>query len=885
MAGKEESNNLPKSERRFRSFFEYNPLMCFMVDAEGTVRDVNALGAEELGYTKEELIGHSVLSVFHPEDRNKVLRHMTECLRKTDQMYSWELRKVRKNGETIHVREVGRAVEDSEGTPMVLITCENISAQKQIEEEMKISKAHLAAVIENTQDVIWSVDKECRILTMNNRFRELFYIAYKTRLMPGMDILEHIPAEIRPLWARFYERTFRGERFTVEQHFEFPGVWLDMEISFNPIVSSDGLITGAAVYSRDITEMKKRESALREIEERYRQMFDKNEAVKWLIDPETGTIVDANSAAAKFYGYPLEKLKTMTVSDINILSPEEIKKRLVDAQASYGTFNFQHRLANGDIREVELHTGPIVVKGKRLLFSIIHDITERKKAEKALRESEEKYRSIFENITEGIYHATESGEFITINPSLVKMLGYSSAAEVMKLNLNRDVYADPDDRIALNRETRTKGKSYYVEVNWKKKDGTLFRVRLNDRAVFDTQGNFQYYEVTVEDVSEQRRLEEHLIQSQKIESIGRIAGGVAHDMNNMLAVILPTAEMLKNLPHDTELVKKYSDVIAGSARRAADIVKQLLVFSRKTPSQMSPMDINALIMETQKMLEHVLGKNVRIRIQLENELPYVEADVTQMQQVLMNLSVNARDAMSGAGELLFTTRQVWLDGRSAGNLDQIVPGNYIELKVTDTGSGIPEELIPKVFDAFFSTKHAGQGTGLGLAVVKSIILKHRGYIDVVSKLNHGTTFTIYLPVSETYADTGHIMKTAESPRGSESILIVDDEEEILKVGKKIFGDLGYRIRTADNGLSAIDMYRKEKPDLVLLDIQMPGIDGRETLRRLREIDPAVNALYITGYARPELLNAIEESKEAEIIQKPFSIQEMAGAIRKALKVS
>ena len=870
------------SQKRFHSFFEHNPLMCFIINDHGIVLDVNAHGVQELGYTRDELVGLSVLNVFHPDDLEKVKKQIAECLQKPSEMHSWELRKIRKNRDVIWVREVGRSIEDKDRKPVILISCENITSQRLIEEEMKNSKANLQAVIENTKDIIWSVDKDCRILAMNSQFMNMFSLAYQKRLSVGINILEHIPDELKPVWKNLYQRAFRGEHFTIEQHYDFADISMDTAISFNPIVAQDGTIAGAAVYSRDITETKKHESAMREIEERYRQMFDKNQAVKWLIDPETGNIVDANSAASDFYGYSPEKLKTMKVSDINILPPDEIQKKLIDAQAGYGTFNFKHRLASGDIRDVELHTGPIVVKGKRLLFSIIHDVTERNKAEKALRESEEKFRSIFENIAEGIYQATESGQFLTVNSSLVKMLGYTSADEVMRLNLDRDVYIDPEDRIALNRETRLKGKSYYVEVKWKKKDGAVFQVRLNDRAVFGPQGDFQYYEVTVEDVSEQRKLEEHLLQSQKIESIGRIAGGVAHDMNNMLAVILPTAEMLKTLSNDPELVKNYADVISGSARRAADIVKQLLVFSRKTPQRMSPMDLNELIKETRKMLEHVIGKDIRIETELETDLPYIEADVTQMQQILMNLSVNARDAMTSSGLLFIGTRHVWLDENACRNKENITPGNYIELKVSDTGIGVPDEIIPKIFDAFFSTKRAGQGTGLGLSVVKSIVLKHRGHIEVVSKPGHGTTFTIYLPIPEQFAQASRLDTSRDLPKGNESILIVDDEEEILKVAVKIFTDLGYRVKTAVNGIAAIENYQSEPSDLVILDIQMPGIDGRETLKRLRQFNPDVKALYTTGYAKPEILSAIEQAKEADVIQKPFSIQELAKAVRKAL---
>ncbi len=871
------------SHKIFRSFFEYNPLMCFIVTSEGLVRDVNIVGAEELEYTKEELLGKSVFGVFYPDDKEIVKRLLSECLREPHRMHSWELRKIKKKGGVIWVREAARVIEDEVGSPLVLISCENITSHRHVEEELKKNKAALQAVIENTSDFIWSVDLHFRILTMNSRFRDMFQLAYKTRLATGLHVLEPVPQDVRLVWEKFYIRAFRGEQFRTEQHFDLPGMALDVEINFNPIVNESGLVSGASVFARDITESKRKETALREIEERYRQMFDENKAVKWLIDPETGAIVDANSAASEYYGYPLEKLRTMTIFDINTSPSEKIRSKMVDAQISFGTYNFRHRLADGEIRDVELHTGPIIVKGKRLLFSIIHDVTERRRSEQALKESEEKYRSIFENISEGIYQATEDGRFITINPSLVKMLGYASAEDVMRLNLDHDIYVHEDDRKELNRMTLAKGKSSYVEVNWKKKDGTVFLVRLNDRAVYDSSGRFQYFEVTVEDVSEQRKLEQHVIQSQKIESMGRIAGGVAHDMNNMLAVILPTAEMLKSFPQDTELVKNYAEVISSSARRAADIVKQLLVFSRKAPERMSPMDLNALIRETRKMLEHVIGKDIKIQTELEAELPYIEADVTQMQQILMNLSVNARDAIVGSGTLLITTRHVWLDERACRDKENLQTGHYVELKVSDTGSGIPEDILPKIFDAFFSTKHAGQGTGLGLAVVKSIVLKHRGAIEVHSTPGKGSTFTVFLPVMDRYAETSLAELSKDSPKGTERLLIVDDEVEILHVTDKIFSDLGYRVKTAESGTQAVEMYKESGFDLVLLDIQMPGIDGRETFRRLREIDPKVKVLYTTGYAKPEVISAIEQHREAAIVQKPFSIQELAKAIREALK--
>jgi PAS domain S-box-containing protein len=759
----------------------------------------------------------------------------------------------------------------------------DITERRLAEENLKESRANLMAVMENTEDSIWSIDPAYRILTINSTFRKLFSLAYGATLAPGMIITDHLPADVKTVWTNLYQKALRGEQFTTQQHYEFSGIAIDVDVSFNPIFSAGREITGVSVFSRNITEKKKAEDTLRENEERYIQMFEKNRAVKWFINPETGDIVDANPAAAEFYGYPLEQLRKMKIYDINVSPTEVVSQDLKRAQhLQRDFFLLKHRLASGEIRDVEVHSGPVMIGGQELLFSIIHDITERKRAEEALLQSEEKYRSIFENINEGIYQCTEDGQFLTVNTALVKMLGYESEQQVMKLNLNTDVFEHAHKRSELNRQTRQSGVNLYAEVNWKRKDGSVFLVRLNDRAVYDGQGSFQYYEVTVEDISERKKLEQHLIQAQKTESIGRIAGGIAHDMNNMLAVILPTAEMMKEFANDPELVKKYSEVISSSTRRASDIIKQLLVFARQMPLKTEVIRFNDLVRETQKMLEHFIGKNISIELHLDESLSAIDADMTQMQQVLMNLCVNARDAMRHGGVLSISTRKVTLDAAACKLRENLSPGNYLACRVSDTGTGIPADIVPKIFEAFFSTKETGQGTGLGLAVVKSIVLNHRGSIEVQSELNKGTTFTIHLPIGETSPSQKTADRIEESPKGIERILVVDDETEILNVCVKILSELGYKVLTASGGREALKVYREHAVDLVLIDIQMPGMDGRETLKQLRLINPAVKALYATGYANPEILKSIDQTREAGIIEKPFSINGLAKAIKQTL---
>ena len=751
---------------------------------------------------------------------------------------------------------------------------------------------------------------------------------------------------------------------------------------------------------------------LKELEIRYSEIFERNLAVKLLIDPSTGAVVDANSAAAAFYGYTVETLRSMNIADINLLDKEAVNVEMESARRMHRNhFRFQHRLADGSIRDVEVHSSPVSVDGKTLLFSIIHDVTEkataveqarayasqvqaimessqdivfaldrefkylafnknhwnamhaiygvdlkvgenilqymrvhgddekarkdiqralngehfvieqiygdekrqrtffeasynpirsasgevtgvavfvrditdRRQYEEAIEQSEKKYRSIFENIAEGIYQATEDGVFLTVNPALVRMLGYESIDEVMELNLNRDIFARESDRLSLNVKTRQQGVAVYTEVDWKARDGSIFQVRLKDRAVYDENGKFVYFEVTVEDVSERRRLEQQLIQAQKIESIGRIAGGVAHDMNNMLAVILPTAEMLSFSADDPAAVKSHAELISNTAKRASEIVKQLLVFARQSPVRMTAVDVHQVVRETCSMMRHVLGPNITIDLRLDPKPCMTEADATQLQQVLINLLVNARDAIGIRGIIRISVEPVEMTpemGKSHGDLR---PGSYIRMKVSDNGSGIAPEVLPFIFEAFYSTKKIGQGTGLGLAVVKSIVMKHNGHIEVVSENAHGSTFTLYLPVPQGYAWNQEPSVSSEYEHGHESILVVDDETDIRVMLERLLGDLGYRVTTASNGDEAIELFRKGPTDVVLLDIQMPGRDGRAVFHELQKISPNLRGVYMSGYAKPEIIQAIEESSEAIFMEKPFTIQDLSRVIREALR--
>lgn len=880
---KRREQQLYESEQRFRALIENSSDVVTLVDQRGTILYTSASIKRLLGYETWEISGRSAFD-FIQSDADTVQRIFESVRRRENRRVHLSVPLRHKNGS---IRWVEFSAINMFHVPFVQAIVTNyhdITERRFAQEALRQSEYNLSGVIENTTDSIYSVDRNLRVVVLNSAFRVAYESAYGVVLQPGMAILEYLPKATADEWRSYYQRALEGERFVIEKLFEFAGISHYYDISFYPLRDAQHIITGVSVFSRDVTERMQSRKMISDSEIRYRQMFENNTAIKWLVEPESGRIVDANPAAAAFYGYTVDQLKSLRVWDINVLPEKEVRERIAQAMEAQQTYvDFRHRLANGEIKEVEVRTGPVVIGERKLLFSIIHDVTERRKVEQALIASENKYRSIFENITEGIYQATEEGNFITINPALVRMLGYKTHDEVMRLNLNRDIYVRAEDRLQFNENTRAQGIGRYAEVFWRKKDGAIIQVRLHDRAVYDTGGRFLYYEVAVEDITESRRLEQNLIQAQKMESVGRIAGGVAHDMNNMLAVILPTAEMLKNFSASPEMVKTYAENIAASARRAGEIVKQLLVYARQTPLRITRIHINDLIRETQAMVTHAFPKQVRFDIRLDDSIPAMDVDQTQIQQVIMNLLVNARDAMGEPGGLInVRTHSVEFDGESAELLNLPGAGVYIECIIRDSGVGMDAGTLQNIFEAFYTTKPEGQGTGLGLAVAKSIILNHGGTIMVDSKKGEGAEFRFYLPASRSNesAPVPEIEKPLET--GKETVLVVDDEKVILNICSRILEELGYRVITAQSGMEAVRLYQQEKPDVVMLDIQMPEMDGKQTHAALCGINPMAKIFFATGYATPDVVRDIRQNLKSTIIEKPFSIDTLSKVIRTLL---
>ena len=533
---------------------------------------------------------------------------------------------------------------------------------------------------------------------------------------------------------------------------------------------------------------------------------------------------------------------------------------------------------------VEYFATPIqdggVVTGAVVTF---RDVSEERRARQVLRESEARYRLLVENAAYGIFRTAPDGKFLDANNALAAMLGYGSANELLAVNIST-VYARPDAREPLISATITKGFADGLELEWVRKDGQPLMVRLSARLIHESNGA-QYFEGIVENVTEWRALETQLRQAQKMEAVGRLAGGVAHDFNNLLMVIKGHTELLleRTAPEHSDFRK--IDQIKKAADRAAALTRQLLAFSRMQVMQPRVMDLNSTITEMGKMLPRLIGENIELAILTKPNLGHVKADGGQMEQVILNLTVNARDAMPDGGKLLIETSNVELDETYARTHPPITAGRYVMLAVTDNGIGMNAATQVHIFEPFFTTKEKGKGTGLGLATVYGVVKQSGGFVWVYSEVGKGTTFKIYLPRVDEIADAESEKKRNEElPRGSGTILLAEDEKEVREVAREFLDLAGYSVIEAKDGAQALELAEKHagKIDLLVTDMVMPGIGGRELATRLLTLRPELKVIYMSGYTEYANFKNADFELHNVMLQKPFTRILLATAVHKIL---
>src|SRR5881296_415486 len=509
---------------------------------------------------------------------------------------------------------------------------------------------------------------------------------------------------------------------------------------------------------------------------------------------------------------------------------------------------------------------------------------ERHRTEAALRASEVSYSTLVEHSPVGIYRSNTEGRFLSVNAALVRILGYASAAEVLQLDMARDVYADPAERRRLlERDTYTDRQYDEVEATWKRKDGARLTVQLSVRAV--RQGaRVEYYETFVRDVTEQRRLQQQLVQSQKMEAVGRLAGGIAHDFNNLLTVITSYCDLLLEDLEREDPKREDVEQVRKAAEGAAALTRQLLAFSRQQVLEPKVVSMSAVVSGVEKMLRRVIGEDVDLATRLDPDVGSVKADVGQLEQVLMNLAVNARDAMPTGGKLTIETGNAEHDPDYAREHEATAVRRFVMLAVSDNGIGMDDATKARIFEPFFTTKEPGKGTGLGLATVYGIVKQPGGFIWVYSEPGRGTTFKIYLPRVDAPAEAGAAATPGDLPRGTETVLIVEDAAPVRAVMRHVLERQGYAVLEASNGAAALELVAGHPGPihLLLTDVIMPGLSGRQLADRLTALRPDTRVLYASGYTDDAVVrHGVLESGIA-YLQKPFTTESLARKVREVL---
>ncbi len=644
----------------------------------------------------------------------------------------------------------------------------------------------------------------------------------------------------------------------------------------------------------EILKRRRAEEALRASEEKFRLAFVTSSDSINLNRARDGVYLDSNEGFRKIMGYAREDVIGKSSLELNIWDDPKDRERLVNTLKRQGiveNMEARFRDKDGRIRIGLMSACVLRINQEDVILSITRDITELKRAETAMRESEERFSRFFRATPVGTSITSLSdGRYADVNDAWLGLFGYTREEIVGQNAFKLGIWADREDQVKVVGVLREQSRLKDFETRFRWKSGKIGDV-LFSAEVIEVAGQ-QYILGLTHDITERKRVQEEkekleaqLFQAQKIESVGRLAGGVAHDFNNMLGVIIGRTEMALNKDVSTDELHHHLKEILNAGQRSADLTRQLLAFARKQTAVPKVLDLNDTISGMLKMLRRLIGEDIDLFWAPELDLWKVKIDPSQVDQILANLVVNARDAISGVGAITMRTENVVIDESDRAQTPEFIPGEYVLLTTSDTGEGMSKEVCEKIFEPFFTTKEVGKGTGLGLSTVYGIVKQNEGFIYVDSERGKGTTFKIYLPrfESETTQVTSE-EAAGTPPTGTETILLVEDDEPILNLSKMILEKLGYTVLAARAPGQAIDLVEGHPGDIHLLitDVVMPEMSGRELAEQLAAIRPNLKCLYMSGYTADLIAHRGILDEGVNFIQKPFGNDDFAARVRQVL---
>jgi two-component system cell cycle sensor histidine kinase/response regulator CckA len=869
---------LAESEARLRFATDNAAVGLVVVNEDRRYAYANTAYAEMLGLPARPIIGARVADVLGDVYQEQISPRLDRGF--AGERITYELRRTTPDGDRHYaVRYEPRAA--SGGSRVVVVVITEIT-------ELKAAASvanRLAAIVESSDDAIIGKDVTGTITTWNAGAERLF--GYHADEIVGQSILRLIPDDRQGEELEILDRIRRGESVT---HLETVrrtkrGQLLDVSITTSPIKDATGRIIGASKVARDITARKEAEAALRASEARYRTLFDYAPDGIIVATPD-GRYLDVNPSICEMLGYSRDELLALRATDLIVPSelPDiEKARRIIEQQPSYQR-EWRFRRKDGSVFPVDL-TATRMPDGNRL--GMIRDVSERNRVIEALRNAEERMRFALQNASVGIWDMDYRTGVLEWSETLEAQYGLAPGTFAGSV----DAFIErvhPDDRAAL---LETLGKAMQTGFDFTTENRALWPDKTvrwlsgAGRILLDEHRQPLRGVGISLDVTERRTLEAQYQQAQKMEAVGRLAGAVAHDFNNLLTAINGYCELLLETMNPTEQAAQDIAEIQKAGTTAAGLTRQLLTFSRKQVIDPALIDLNLVVGGMEGILRRLIGEDVAIVLAPAPGPALAVADRGQMEQVILNLVVNARDAMPKGGRLTIETAHVELDEYYASAHIAVTPGRYVALTVTDTGTGMPPDVQAHLFEPFFTTKESGKGTGLGLATVHGIVTRSGGSISVYSEVGSGTSFRVYLPQADAASiDARPQIAAARSRRGTQTVLVVEDSDSVRDLARRLLERQGYTVLLAANADEAIRLFERHATiEVLLTDVVMPGASGPDLTRSLIEQRPGLKVIYMSGYTEEAIVQHGVLEPGVAFLHKPFTSETLGRKLRDVLE--